>query len=374
MTNIGACAGIVGAHGYFQYTGERQKAYTCLDRSLKRRSLEFWAIFWDKQLMARFNPLVQQYIRHNGIWYTYHLPHKVLDQPDNYGGGTVKKKTSTDAQASEQPPEEKPYYTQPYDYANNLRQIDAELTRSKINDLEIETEALLKEAEYLLYVAAQKEYEYCHLKNMDADERQVRLQEIQLLRIAYNRVHVAANANDVKITKWEKSLKHKLLFEAHSSGEDTLEAWLPATTRVDHKTHDPTLSIQEMEKCSTEISAGVKRFEELCKHPGYEQRQKERWKKDLEDGRTMLKAVDHVLWELEKKRKALEERKVDGKIVESVTPTQQTEVAAAQKGMTAEAKVEKTEAGAEDKQAVKTRVDKAKATKPPSGSLEPDKP
>ncbi|KAF9696911.1 hypothetical protein EKO04_004806 [Ascochyta lentis] len=40
LVNIGASAGILGAHGYLQYTGERQKAYVRLERGFKRRSLE----------------------------------------------------------------------------------------------------------------------------------------------------------------------------------------------------------------------------------------------------------------------------------------------------------------------------------------------
>ncbi|KAF1947612.1 hypothetical protein EJ02DRAFT_461190 [Clathrospora elynae] len=77
MTNIGTCTGVLGAHGYFQYTGERQKAYKRLDRQLKRRSLEFWAIFWDIPLMTQLDSIMQRYLRHNGVWHTLLLPAEI---------------------------------------------------------------------------------------------------------------------------------------------------------------------------------------------------------------------------------------------------------------------------------------------------------
>jgi hypothetical protein len=85
MMNIGASTGIVVSQAYFQYTGERQKALKELDRQRRRRALEFHHIFWNKLLMARFDPLIQQYVRHNGIFRAYHIPADVYQTPDKYG-------------------------------------------------------------------------------------------------------------------------------------------------------------------------------------------------------------------------------------------------------------------------------------------------
>jgi hypothetical protein len=68
MATIGASMGLVASQAYFQYTGERRTALDELDRQRRRRALEFHHIFWNKLLMARFDPLIQQYVRHNGVF------------------------------------------------------------------------------------------------------------------------------------------------------------------------------------------------------------------------------------------------------------------------------------------------------------------
>ncbi|CAO2648045.1 Nn.00g089670.m01.CDS01 [Neocucurbitaria sp. VM-36] len=384
MANIGSCAGLLGAHGYFQYTGERQKAYKRLDRRLKRRSLEFWAIFWEKSLMAQFDPIIQQYVRHNGIWYTHHLPDSVYEQPDDYGRRSIKsKKLAPYAAApadSEVQPEEPAYYTQPFDYADDLKQIDATATLAKIEELEAEKVALLKEAEYLLFINAQKEHEYCHLREMDDDERQRRLQEIHLVEIAYNRLRVSAHSIDVKLEKWRMSLQHKAVWEASASGDDQLVDWLPRSERIDFYSHSPTLSIQEMEKFQTQIAGEVKRFEELVADHGYPKEKRDRWMKDLEDGRILLRAADHVVFELEKLRKTVGGAANAVQREDKAGLDNKVEVDAKNGTMTEGEKVEvregepSLEAVSDEKRHEKTQVDKEKAAKPPDGSLEPDKP
>lgn len=361
MTNIGACAGILGAHGYLQYTGERQKAYKRFDRRLKRRSLEFREIFWDKMMMAKFSPLIQQYIRHNGIWYTSKLPRDAHQQPDNYGGSTVNI-VKADPEAlvqAEQPPEEQAYYVSPYDYADDLKQIDVESTRAKMEELKAEKQALLEEAEYLTIYNVQKQYEYCHTKNMDDDERRRRLQEIHLCEIAFNRVWTAAHAIDIKLIKWSLSLQHKAIIEAHPGADDTLESWLPPSITINYNTHDPAISVQEMEKFQTQIAAEVKKFEELIAYPGYTKEKKALWKRDLEDGRVLLRAADHILWELEKSKKALERKKAEEVVRLRILPA---ETSQGEKKMM------------ENEEPDRTQLPEDKAAKPSSGSLEPDKP
>ncbi|KAF2818979.1 hypothetical protein CC86DRAFT_336159 [Ophiobolus disseminans] len=371
MTNIGACAGILGGHGYFAYTGERQKAYKRLDQRLKRRSLEFYAIFWNKELMACFNPLVQQYIRHNGIWYTYHLPDEVYDDVDAYGKRIAKKQSpDTDTQTAEQPQEA--HFKKPIDYVADLRQFDVDFTRTAIAEQEVEKENLLKEAEYLFFVMAQKEYEYCRIKDMDDDERQRRQHEIQVLQFAYNNVRSAVTTIETRLLGWTMSLRHRALLDADQTGPDDLKAWLPASASVDCKAHDPTLSIQEMERLQAQIGPQVKQFEELVAHPGYERSQREQWKRDIEDGRRVLRALDSVVWELEKRRKALEGKSAGEGTVKELE--QQMDVGKVQASPTVNANEEKTtEKDSKDKQVNKVEVKKSETGKPPNEGLDPDK-
>lgn len=356
MTNIGAAAGILGAHGYFQYTGERQKAYKRLDRRLKRRSLEFWAVFWNKPLMAQFDPIIQQYVRHNGLWYSSNLPEGVFDEPDDYGRKSVKNKASstasTTADSTEQPEEEQAYYTQPFDYAEDLKQIDVKFTLEKMIELEAERQALIDEAEFLLFYNAQKEHEYCHIKEMDDDERQRRLQEIHLCEIAYNRVRTAATAIDIKLAKWHLSLKHKELWDTTPESKDTLKSWLPASSTIDYRTHDPALSVQEIEKFRTQISGEVKKFEDAAAYPGYAKEKKARWRLDAEDGHVLLKAADWIIHDLEKTQKALRERKSPAKgaaeeVTKEVAPAQADVLGSGSESDSSKTDVKKADQGSE---------------------------
>ena len=383
MANIGASAGILGAHGYFQYTGERQKAYKRLDRRLKRRSLEFWAIFWDKQLMAQFDPIIQQYVRHNGIWYTHHLPDSVYDESEDSRARTIKSKKSRSNAIvpayTEEQQEEPGYYTQPFDYADDLKQIDTEATFAKMAELEAEKVVLLEEAEYLLFINAQKQREYCHLQEIDDDERQQHLQEIHLVEIAYNRLRIAAHTIDVKLEKWRMALQHKTVWEACASGDDIMADWLPRSERIDFYSHGPTLSIQEMGKFQTQIAAEVKRFEELASH-GLPRERRNRWKKDLEDGRVLLRAADHVVFELENRRKAVEEGAAAAQDAGKAQLEFKAVIDAKSVSVVDDGKVEVSvgdssiEVSPDEKQNGKSLEDKEKATKPSPVSLEPDKP
>lgn len=344
MTNIGACAGVLGAHGCLQYTGERQKAYKRLEPRLKQKSLEFWGIFWDKELMAQFDPLVQHYVRHNGIWHASNLPFDAYNQSVedvNTLDSTIAASSTEAPIQAEQQLQLVAYYTPPFDYAEDLARISVESTLAKMAELEAKKQALLKEAEYLLFANAQKAYNYCHGKDMADDERQQRKQEIHILEIAYNRLRADANAIDIKLIKWRLSLQHKAILNTYPAANDSLESWLPTSTTMKYKTHDPTMSIQEMEKFQSQIAAEVKIFENYMMESGHPPQEYERCRKDLEDGRVLLRAVDKVVWELEmarkgvdgKKRseranmegeKSLEIKKVDGGVVVRAANVQKT--------------------------------------------------
>ncbi|KAH7077604.1 hypothetical protein BKA63DRAFT_268558 [Paraphoma chrysanthemicola] len=402
MTNIGACAGLLGAHGYLQYTGERQRAYVRLDRRLKRKSLEFWAIFWDKPLMAKFSPLVQQYVRHNGLWYTSNMPETVFEQPEEYVGQAATKASGskTDAETSAPSPtepleEELPFYTQPFDYAEDLKKIDVESTIDKMAELEEEKEALLREGEYILWVSAHKEYRYCHTKFTDDDERLRLLQQIMLCQVAYNRTRTAACAIDNRLAQWRMSLQHKAVTEAHPDGNDALEAWLPpSSARSSYVEHDPTLAMQEVEQFQTTIAAEVKRFEQLVDDHGCTKEKRERWRKDLEDGRSLLRAADGIMWEFEKAKKGLDSRRLE---MEGTTAGDASvKLAGNNRGSATDAGAEQADreissdesrneqsgrdatpaknSSEEDARRERAEVDKAKSRKPSGGPLEADKP
>lgn len=311
MANIGACTGVVGAHAYFQYTGERQKAYRRLDGLRKRRSLEFWPIFWNKELMSRLSPIMQHYVRHNGIWYTQLLPDDVFEQRDHvwtqlveFENAATKPTNQVDTvevQTVEQS-HELPFYSEPIDYATDLKQIDVDSTKYKLEEMQVEKAMLLEEAEYLLCLNAQQRYEYCHMGAMDHDERQRRLREIHVVDIAYNRLRNAADALDIKIIQWRMSLRHKAAWEK-PSGDDQVADWLPEPRWISFATHKPTFSTLEIVKMQRQVDAEVQQFEQGSMDAACSKDKRERWTKDAEDGRVILRASDHVLFRMEKASK-----------------------------------------------------------------------
>lgn len=379
MVNVGACAGIAGAHAYFQYTGERQQAYRSLDQRLKRRLLEFWWIFWDKNMMAEFNPLLQHYVRHNGIWYTHLLPHEVFEQMDAnieriVKDGDAASQSETSAVTAVQQ-EEPPYYSQPFDYADNLRRFDAQYTIDKMEEMETYKLALLKDAEFLLFFNAQQKHEYCHLKGLDEEEKSQRRQEMRLTELAYNRLRHKADDIDVMLVIWRLSLQHKAAFESKQPTDHAVDSWLPEVTLCHPKIHDPVLSIEEMQVFQAQLFDEVRRFEAWTLNTNYPKESRERWSKDLDDGRVMLRAADRVVYELEKMQKAVMDQ---GSTAEETSErsqyeslldgqTNRTKVGENMQAVTAEStvEVEKDE---------KAQADEEKVVKPPDRGLEPEKP
>jgi hypothetical protein len=373
MTNIGTCAGVLGAHAYFQYTGERQEAYKHFGRQLKRRSLEFWSIFWDAELMASLDPFMQQYVRHNGLWYTRWLPQEVFEREEHgveFAASSKEPAAIIEAPAEEQPP----FYRSPVEYAEDLRQIDVQSTLARIEAMEADKEQLLKEAEYLLFVNAQQQYELCHAHTMDEAERHRRLHETHLVDVAYNRLRAAANELDIRLIHWRLSLKHKAVLEAATSTTrtDTIADWLPVPEALpSFATHKPTYSIGEIEKVQWQIAAEVKRFEEGYTDSRFPEAMRERWKKDAEDGRAILRAADHVLWRLHKAREVLE----DGDVRENDEPTSESGVGSAcdRATRTGAAEIKPTNTTTKKDVDDTTRIHGEKSVKTPAGALDADK-
>ncbi|KAF2633670.1 hypothetical protein BU25DRAFT_405540 [Macroventuria anomochaeta] len=306
LANIGACAGILGAHGYLQYTGDRKKAYARLDCRLQRRSLAFWELFWDKKIMAKFNPLVQLYIRHNALWYAQQLPDSAFEQAEDYdavSAGSQEANPHANSSYSTHAHEDQSYYLPPFDCAEDLKYISVEATHAKIEEHEAEIAALLKEAEFVLFVSAHRQYEYCHLEDVGDEERRQRLEELQLLQLIYNNIRSAAEQLQSRLINWRMSLQHKAIMDSPGSANSSVAAWLPQSTH-DFKTHDPVLSIQELERTQAALDAEIKSFEASIAYPGYTKEKKDRWRMDLEDGRSLLRVADKIVWDFEKMQDA----------------------------------------------------------------------
>ena len=314
LANIGACAGILGAHGYLQYTGDRKKAYARLGRRLQSRSIAFWDLFWDKNTMAKFNPLVQLYIRHNALWYAQQLPDSAFGQAEHHDSESTE---SRDVNPHAGSPEstyshdDQSYYLPPFDYAEDLKYISVEATYAKIEEHEAEIAALLKEAEFILFVSAHRQYEYCHLKDADDQERRHRLEELQLLQITYNKLRSAAEQVQSRLINWRMSLQHKAIMDSPAPANHSVAAWLPQSTH-DFKTHNPALSILELQRTQAALDAEVRSFEASIAYPGYTKEKKDRWRIDLDDGRSLLRVADKIVWEFEKMQDAARDKTMSG--------------------------------------------------------------
>ncbi|KAF3051082.1 hypothetical protein E8E11_011062 [Didymella keratinophila] len=306
LANVGACAGILGVHGYLQFTGERQKAYKSLERRLQRRSLEFWRLFWAKQSMARFNPLVQLYIRHNALWYAQQLPSSAFEQAETLEPESVDDPgadLAANSPDSTYAHEDQSYYLPPFDYAEDLKYISVEATHAKIEEHEAEIAALLKEAEFILFVSAHRQYEYCHLQSADDEDRRKRLEELQLLQITYNKLRSAAEILQSRLINWRMSLQHKSIVDSPAFATASVHAWLPQSAHT-FTAHNPALSIQELERTQAALDAEIRSFEASIAYPGYTKEKKDRWRMDLEDGRSLLRVADKIVWEFEKMQQA----------------------------------------------------------------------
>jgi hypothetical protein len=135
---------------------------------------------------------------------------------------------------------------------------------------------------------------------MDYDERQQRLQEMNIVEIAYDRLRLDACVIDIKLAKARLFLQHQTVADAQPAGDDALESWLPKTRTIDYERHVPVMALQEMERFQAQIAAEVKMFEDELMVPGRPAYAYERCRMDLEDGRVLLKAVDKVVLEMER--------------------------------------------------------------------------
>jgi hypothetical protein len=373
MANIGECAGILGARGYFQYTGERQKAYSCLKRRLKRRSLAFHHIHNNKELMANLDLVIQHCVRHSGVWYTQFLPEEAFEQPDEYFRRTVRSdETVTDTEAPmEKPSTQPPFYPPLPDYAEELRCLDEGKSLAEIARLETERKQFLEEAEYLFFVRAKQQHEFYHANAMDDNERQECLHEIYLLAIAHDRSRNTANLTDLKLIHWRLVLQQKAAWISSAQGSDCCTNWLPTSDSIDVSAHIPRFSILEMEHMHTQITADVIMFEEYAARPGLAQAEIEKYRRDAEDGRVVQRVAEHVIFKLEKARKALEdsaaaetaEDKSEPKAVGSALIIR----------MPASAIDSKVEAVSDEEKQEKSEVEEETPAKSAADSLDPEK-
>ncbi|KAF2852314.1 hypothetical protein T440DRAFT_39786 [Plenodomus tracheiphilus IPT5] len=300
-THIGASTGILGAHGYLQYTGERQEAYRCLERCTKRKNLELWAIFWDKELMAQFNPIVQQYIRNNSIWHASLLPESAFQQqPDDRGLSVPESPGITPSQEAPLATEAHiNYYVQPSDYAEELRTMDVPATIAEVERLELQKANLLAEAEYMVATNATKQWKYCHNDQMNEEDRRARLQEMFVLEMTHNRLLRLAHDIDEKLVRFRLALQHRAVWSEFTDSEDAMAKWIPKLHHcVESQTFVPGEAISGLEELHRMVGAEVKRFEEMSTDARFQQASREQCKKDAEDGRCLLQAVDRVIFGL----------------------------------------------------------------------------
>jgi len=300
MTNAGACAGLVAAHGYFQYTGERQKAVDELQRLRQRRNLEFHMIFWDKMLMSQFDVFVQAYVRHNGILRAYHLPAEVYQKPEKFGIGLSSALPGNGTTAEEAAQDER-HYIGYIDYAEHLSKLDVEHVKAEIEFFEQEKCALLDEAEYMAWALSCKQYDYIHTPPSTDDERQTRARELQIMSIIGNRLRARADEMDRRMVAGVHWLRHKAAMESKAARP----AWLTPYTKGDPLAHNPALSLAEFKIFQDQIAVDIQSFEARI----LEGQRRDKWSKDLDDARTMLRAADRVTFEMEKKVKGFETKK-----------------------------------------------------------------
>lgn len=302
MTNIGACTGVVASHAYFHYTGERQKALQELNRQRRRRTLEFHHIFWDKMLMQQLDPLIQTYVRHNGLFRAHHIPAEVLEDPDKHGILSVPAadgSAAVDAPATKYPA----YYVVLLDWGKYLENLDVEAMKADNEVDQRRKNALLKEARYVEHQISSKLYDFIHTTHASEEDKEMSIRELQLLSTIRNRLRLAAEEVDQNIFWRRYWLGKKPAMDASSPRE----AWLPAFPDPDG--HDPTLSIAEVGKFEEQFKNEIAIFESRVRSPAQEDvDQREKWRKDLEDARTWRRATDRIAWEMEKKV----HRKVDG--------------------------------------------------------------
>ncbi|KAF2678421.1 hypothetical protein K458DRAFT_423120 [Lentithecium fluviatile CBS 122367] len=301
MTNIGASVGIVTSEAYFQYTGERQKALKELERQRRRRSLEFHHIFWNKLLMAKFDPMIQQYVRHNGIFRAYHLPAEVYEAPDKYGIAskpTAEKGESITASATATENDGR-FYKVAKDHLENLEALDVEGTKRDVEACRQERQMLLKEAEYMYHELTRRQHLFCTTVHTCEDDKQRQLRELQLLSIAYNRIRTKAEELDRSVLYGTAWLQQKTAMD--SNGPPS--AWLSRTTLCDPESHDPAVSIAEMQKFQEQFEGEIKQWEALVKSRApADLENREKYKRDLDDARLMLRAADQVVYEMELKK------------------------------------------------------------------------
>ncbi|PSN67280.1 hypothetical protein BS50DRAFT_634665 [Corynespora cassiicola Philippines] len=218
MSVVGAAAGIQGAHAWFQYTGERQTAIRELKDQLALRSLVFHSVFWNKALMARFDPLVQQYVRHNGVFYNYLLPARFYSNPEEY----VKARAGIKQESLAVPKKYKKLADAP-DPVAEMKSMSCEKVEAEIQHKRYEMRALMANIEFLTHKRAVKVHELAHSEDMTEYERTRRIQELEVITQAINGLALNAYLRDASITLSREKVRQKKLLDA---GDSDLAHWM----------------------------------------------------------------------------------------------------------------------------------------------------
>jgi hypothetical protein len=136
--------------------------------------------------------------------------------------------------------------------------------------------------------------------------------------------------------------------------------------------------MQEIERFQTQIAAEVRRFEELVADQGYPREKRDRWRRDLEDGRTLLRAADMILWEFETVRMGLEkkmmmmekEKEVEVEVIKVSPGGSESSEGGGVKTKSANDQ----ETGSEEEKSDQIQAGDGNDAKRSTGGLEPDKP
>ncbi|KAF2000127.1 hypothetical protein P154DRAFT_522906 [Amniculicola lignicola CBS 123094] len=301
MANVGACGGLAAAHGYFHYTGERQKAAAELKEQRQKRYLQFHLIYWNKLLMSGFSPPTQAYVTCTGVFHAKLLPQESYDFAEKpaKNQGASSESSQTPVATTEEPVAS--YYREPIDHSENLKQIGVDLTLGKLEEMEADRQALLNEAEYVVALFTQKQFEFCHTEFPDDYERKRKMREMQLLLVTFNKLRSDADEVDRTMYLWRNDLKQKAAWESADASHDTMPAWIPKLARCDPDSHVPTTAITKFTEYQDQLTKNIREFEDIASNPIYTDESRKKARDDLEDARILLKAADFVHYELERK-------------------------------------------------------------------------
>ncbi|KAF2281514.1 uncharacterized protein EI97DRAFT_454696 [Westerdykella ornata] len=311
MANMGAFVGIAGSNAYFQYTGERQKAVAVMQQWRRRRSLEFHHIYWDKLLLTRLSVPVQAYVVLNGIFRAASLPEEAVDTPEKYGlvvylspptdsttASAPESETPTEAQTA--PQQVKPYYLPVTDYADSLRAIDVPAMSQELANLEESRTSLKAELNLLAHQLARDRRDLAFNEFPDKDERQLRSAEAHLRLMIFARLMSALEDVNRRLYYTSVYLQHR---EALDSKKQDVQAWVPEYhARQSVGRVEPKRALAQANQLREQLVGEIRMFEEQVRGNAGSAEVREMTKRNLDEGRMLLRAADRIAWRLEEER------------------------------------------------------------------------